>query len=333
MARKKSRILCVTVALAAFLLFLPLSSSQAEVTLKMVTAWPKGAVDNKTLQFFMEEVESIVAKKCPGELKINLVGGPEAVKTMDQVTAAQKGMVDMVHTTNAYYVSLLPEGDAMKLSDFTPWEERENGAWAYYNKLHEEKIGVHFLSSLNMGIKFQMYLLRPIDKPDLKGFNIRVSPMYLQLIKGLGGNPVVIPPPDIYTALERKVVDGYCWLSVGIRDYGWEKITKYVVGPTFYTAVHPIVVNLNTWKKLDPKHREVLTEAAKSAEKKVMPYYLDQEKDERKKLVAAGLQIINFSPEDTKKFLQVADEAGWKDIIEKCPQTGPELRKLLTKKK
>jgi TRAP-type transport system periplasmic protein len=220
----------------------------------------------------------------------------------------------------------------MKLSDFTPWEERENGAWAYYNTLHE-KVGLHFLSSMNMGIKFQLYLLKPIDKPDLKGFNIRVSPMYLQVIKGLGGNPVVIPPPDIYTALERKVVDGYCWLSVGIRDYGWEKITKYIVGPTFYTAVHPIVVNQANWKKLAPKYQEVLTEAAKEAEKKVMPYYLDKEKGERAELVKAGLQIVNFSPEDTKKYLAVADEEGWKDIIAKCPQTGPELWKLLSKKK
>ena len=332
MARKKSRVLCVTAALAAFLLFLPLSSAKAEVVLKMVTAWPKGAVDNKTLEMFLEEVDSLVAKKCPGELKINLVGGPEAVKTMDQVTAAQKGMVDLVHTTNAYYVSLLPEADAMKLSDFTPWEERANGAWEYYNKLHE-KVGIYFLANLNMGIKFQMYLLKPTDKADLKGFNIRVSPMYLQVIKGLGGNPVVIPPPDIYTALERKVVDGYCWLSVGIRDYGWEKITKYIAGPTFYTAVHPIVVNLNTWQKLAPKYRDLLTEAAKNSESKVMPYYLAQEKDERAKLLAAGLQVIKWAPEETEKFLKVADDEGWKDVISKCPQTGPELRKLLTKKK
>ena len=29
-------------------------------------------------------------------------------------------MVDIVRTTNAYYVSVLPEADAMKLSEFTP---------------------------------------------------------------------------------------------------------------------------------------------------------------------------------------------------------------------
>jgi TRAP-type C4-dicarboxylate transport system substrate-binding protein len=42
--------------------------------------------------------------------------------------------------------------------------------------------------------------------------------MYLQVIKGLGGNPVVIPPTDVYQALERKVVDGYCFVLVSIRE-------------------------------------------------------------------------------------------------------------------
>jgi hypothetical protein len=40
-----------------------------------------------------------------------------------QVHAAQTGMVDIVHTTNAYYVSLLPEADAMKLSELRPGGE------------------------------------------------------------------------------------------------------------------------------------------------------------------------------------------------------------------
>jgi TRAP-type transport system periplasmic protein len=328
------KVLSAIVALGVcFLVLSPAPSHAQTVTLKVVTAWPKNSADNKTLAVFTEEMEKIVAKKCPGELKLNLVGGPEAVKTMDQVAATQKGMVDIVHTTNAYYTSVLPEADAMKLSDFMPWEERANGAWAYYNDLHEKKLGVHFLSNLNMGIKFQLYLLKPIDKADLKGFNIRVSPMYLQLVKGLGGNPVVIPPPDVYTALERKVVDGYGWLSVGIMDYGWEKVTKYFVDLPFYTAVHPILVNLASWQKLAPKYRDVLTEAAQEAEKKVIPYYQEMEKGERAKLIAAGLKSIELPPAEKKRFLEVADEEAWKDIIAKCPETGPALRKLLTKKK
>ena len=187
-------------------------------TLKVLTAWPKNATDNKSLDFFIESVEQQVAKKYPGELKINLIGGPEAVKITDQVHAAQTGMVDIVHTTNAYYVSLLPEADAMKLSQLTPWEERASGAWAYYNDLHEKKLGLYFLGRIGTDLPFSLYLNKPIKTADLKGFNIRVSPMYLQLVKGLGGNPVVIPPTEVYSALERNVVDGYGWPTIGIRE-------------------------------------------------------------------------------------------------------------------
>ena len=219
------------------------------VVLRAVTAWPKTASEYKAFATFVEEVEQMLAKKYPGEMKIQYIGGPEAVKTPDQVQALQRGMVDLVFTTNAYYVSVLPQVDALKLSDFSPSAERTNGAWAYLKELHE-KVGLYYLARLGLGTQFHLYLKKPIKTADLKGLNIRVSPMYLQVIKGLGGNPVVIPPTEVYAALERNVVDGYCWPSVGISDWGWQKQTKYIVDPGFYQVPNPLVVNLKTWNKL-----------------------------------------------------------------------------------
>lgn len=302
-------------------------------SLKALTAWPKNASDNKALDFFLESVAQQIEKKYPGELKINLVGGPEAVKITDQVHAAQTGMVDIVHTTNAYYVSLLPEADAMKLSEFTPWEERANGAWAYYNDLHEKKLGLYFIGRIGTDLPFNLYLTKPIKTADLKGFNIRVSPMYLQLIKGLGGNPVVIPPTEVYTALERNVVDGYCWPTIGIREWGWEKQTKYVVEPGFYSGPHPMVMNLKMWNGLPKKYQDVIMEAAMEAERKIVAYYKEEIKKEIPLLKQAGLQVIDLPPAEKEKFLKIAYEEGWKDILEKSPQTGARLKELLTKKR
>ena len=303
------------------------------ITLKALTAWPKNASDNKSLDFFLESVAQQIAKKYPGELKINFIGGPEAVKIQDQVPAAQRGMVDIVHTTNAYYVSVLPEVDAMKLSNFTPWEERANGAWAYYNDLHEKKLGVYFLGRIGSDLPFSLYLTKPIKTADLRGFNIRVSPMYLQLVKGLGGNPVVIPPTEVYAALERNVVDGYGWPTIGIREWGWEKHTKYIVEPPFYSGPHPMVMNLKAWNGLPKKFKDVLNEAAMEAERKIVAYYVEEIKKELPLLKQAGLQVIDLPPAEKEKFLKVAYEEGWKDVLQKNPETGPKLRELLTKKK
>jgi TRAP-type C4-dicarboxylate transport system substrate-binding protein len=301
-------------------------------TLKAVTGWPKTASEYKAFSIFTDLVEQMVAKKYPGELKIQYVGGPEAVKTMDQVQACQRGMVDMVFTTNAYYVSVLPEVDALKLSVFTPSEERAKGAWAYINQLHE-KIGIYYLARLGLGTQFHLYIDKPIKTADLKGLNIRVSPMYLQVIKGLGGNPVAIPPTEVYSALERNVVDGYCWPSVGIRDWGWDKQTKYVVDPGFYQVPNPLLMNLNTWNKLPKRLQNLLTEAAVESEKKVVALFDDLSKQERPILLKEGIQVITLPPVESEKFLKVADDEGWKDILGKSPQTGAKLKELLTKKK
>ena len=302
-------------------------------TLKAVTAWPKTASEYKAFTTFTDLVEQMVAKKYPGELKIQYIGGPEAVKTPDQVQALQRGMVDMVFTTNAYYVSLLPEVDALKLSNFTPSEERASGAWAYMNDLHEKKIGIYYLARLGLGTKFHLYLKKPIKSADLKGLNIRVSPMYLQAIKGLGSNPVVIPPTEVYAALERNVVDGYCWPAVGIRDWGWQKHTQYVVDPGFYNVPNPLLINLKTWNQLPPKLRYLLTEAALEAEKKVVALFDDLAKQERPILLKEGIKVIDLPPAEKEKFLKVAYDEGWKDIIAKSPQIGPKLKELLTKKR
>ena len=302
------------------------------LTLKAVTGWPKTSSENKSFFIFTELVEQMVAKKYPDEMKINYVGGPEAVKSTDQVQACQRGMVDMVYTTNAYYLSVLPEVDAYKLSEFTPMEERAKGAWAYMNDLHEKK-GLYLLGRLGLGEKFYLYLKKPIQSADLKGLNIRVSPMYLQIIKGLGGNPVVIPPTEVYAALERNVVDGFCWPAVGIRDWGWQKQVKYIIEPGFYQVPNPLVMNLNTWNKLPKKFRDLLAEAAVEAEKRAIAHFDELAKQERPILLKEGIQVIDLPPAEKEKFLKVAYDEGWKDVLEKNPVAGAKLKELLTKKK
>ncbi len=331
---KKRRIVLIFAALLAFSFCGAWTAPvQAEtLTLKAVSAWPKTATDNQAFFIFTDLIEQMVAKRAPGELKIQFVGGPEAVKTMDQVAAAQRGMIDMVFTTNAYYLSVLPEVDTLKLSPFTPMEERANGTLAYLNGLHEQKLGLRYHARLGLDLKFHLYTTKAIKSADLKGLNIRVSANQLQAIKALGANPIVIPPTEVYAALERHVVDGYCWPSVGIRDWGWNKVTKFAVDPGFFNVPNPVLINLKTWNSLPKKIQDILTEAAIEGEKKAVAHFSDLEKKERPILQKEGIEVIELSPSEKEKFLRVAYDEGWKDVIGKCPQTGPKLKELLTKK-
>ncbi len=327
----KGRFGCLFLVLL-FCFFLGVGTSGAKEVLKAVTAWPKPTTDNQAFFIFLDILNKKLQAQAPDQLEVKYLGGPEVIKSAEQVQALQKGVVDMCFTTNAYYVSLLPEVDVLKLSPFTPSEERQRGAWAFMNRLHEEKLGIHYLARLGLGIKFHLYLSKkPIQKADLSGLNIRVSPMYLQMVKALGGNPVVIPPTEVYTALQTGVVDGYCWPSVGIMDWGWQKLTKFVVEPGFYQVPNPLLVNLKVWQRLPENLRKLITEAAIEAEKEAVKYFQELEKAERPKLLKEGIQVIELPPAEREKFLKTAYDAAWGELLEKCPQNGPELKKLFSK--
>ena len=89
----------------------------------------------------------------------------------------QDELADMVNTTGAYYTNLLPEADALKLTQRTVQELRKNGGWEYINKLHEERVNAHYLARHADGVPFHLYLTRKIDRPDLTGLKIRVTPI------------------------------------------------------------------------------------------------------------------------------------------------------------
>jgi TRAP-type C4-dicarboxylate transport system substrate-binding protein len=108
---------------------------------------------------------------------------------------------------------------------------------------------------------------------------------------------------------------------------------KYIVEPGFYQVPNPLVMNLGTWSKLPKKFKDLLTEAAVEAEKRTIAHFDELAKQERPILLKEGLQVIDLPPAEKEKFLKVAYDEGWKDILEKNPVAGPRLKELLTKKK
>src|SRR5260370_23639786 len=94
---------------------------------------------------------------------------------------------------------------------------------------------------------FHLYLTKKIDKPDLTGLKIRITPVYRDFFQALGATVVQTAPGEVYTALERGVVDGYGWPITGILDLGWNEKTKHRVHPGLHTAAVPGLVHKNTW--------------------------------------------------------------------------------------
>ena len=248
-----------------------------KITIHAISAWPKDTLMMENFMGFVDSVNAKAAKMYPGEFEINYKGGPEIVPFREQVEAVRAGVVDVVFTANAYYTSAMPILDVFIATTLQPWEEREKGIYDLMQKLHAEKVNAFFLSRLGSGFNFQIFTTKPVKTlTDLKGMKLRCSPPLIPLLKKLEVNPVMMGPGDVYTALERNVVDGYIWPEAQISEWGWEAATKFVIEPPLpYTASDIILVNLDVWEKLPQKIQTLLIEEAKEVrilnyEKRVM---------------------------------------------------------------
>lgn len=318
---------------AGSLTIIPQPAAAKKITIKAVSAWGKNhkGVTGEYLPY-IERVNRMLYDKYPGECQVKYIGGPETIPTADQPDALGKGIVDMYYGTAAYYAGIAPAAVTSKLSMLTSQEEKDTGVDAIYDRIHREKLNAAYLGALGSQLPFQLYTVKKVTTPEqIKGLRIRTSPMYVDFLKAMGATPVATKPGDVYQALERGVVDGIMWPLYSIRDWGWQEVTKFVTGPPFYKVSHPLLMNAKKWDKL-PKHlQDIFMEALrleviqidKNTEK-----FIKEEFDLLKK---AGMEIIAFSPGDTKKYIDMAYEAGWKGQLKMEHEDTAKLRKLISK--
>jgi len=177
-------------------------------------------------------------------------------------------------------------------------------------------------------VPYHIYLNKKPEKLDFSGLKVRVTPVYRDLVQSLGGTPITTPPGEVYTALERGVVDGYGWPILGIFDLGWDKVTKFRMEPGFYSVDVGVLVNQDSWKALNEAQRKVLTDAALWLESLDATENADVVKTERDRQAKAGVQTIDFGPAASQEFSQKANEQAWQAIIAKSPEFGKKLREL-----
>jgi TRAP-type transport system periplasmic protein len=294
-----------------------------EVTLRAVTSFAEGTQFSKNFERFIQKVNA----DGKGQVQINYIGGPRAMPPFEVGNAVRTKVVDIANVTGAFYTNLVPEADGLKLVSKPMSEQRQNGTWAFVDQLHQQKINAHYLARQFHNVPFHIYLNKKIDKMDFTGLKIRVTPVYKDVVEAMGGTTVTTAPGEVYTALERGVVDGYGWPVSGIFDLGWEKVTKFRLEPAFYSVEVGVLVNNDVWKGLSAAQKKVLSDAALWLEG------LDTEnvaliKSERDKQTAAGIQAIDLGADASKAFLAKANEVGWASVIKRSPENGAKLRQL-----
>jgi TRAP-type C4-dicarboxylate transport system substrate-binding protein len=315
------RLICIGVAAA-----MPLLAQAQEVTLRVVSAFAENTTYVKNLEGMIKALNA----SGKGTLQLNFIGGPKAMPPFEVGNAVRTGVVDIGMSTGAFYTSIMPEADALKLTQIAGPELRKNGAVDLINKIWNEKANMQYLGRVIDYTPFHLYLNKKIDKPDLAGLKIRVTPVYRDFFQALGATVVTTAPGEVYTALERGVVDGYGWPIQGIFDMNWQEKTKFRVDPGFYSAEVSLIMNLDKWKAISAAQKDVLMKNVIALEN-ANDSWKKANDDDTKRQAQVGIQVITFDAATSRQFVDKAYDVAWTNLIKASPTYGPQMKKLFSR--
>ena len=280
-------------------------------------------VDNEQTAISLKKVVEQVNEKSGGSLELQLFTSgvlPIGKDGMEQVVAGSDWiLVDGVNFLGDYVPDYNAITGPFLYSSFDEYfAMTETDLVKELNQKIEKEYGVKVMS-LDWVFGFRsMMTNKPIITPsDMDGLNIRVptSQLYTYTIEAMGGNPVAMPYPDTYAALQQGVIDGVegsIMTYYGTKQY--ENVKEYSL-TNHLLGVSAVTMSTKLWDKLTDEEKTIIREAFEMGKEDNLSATLSAEGEYLDLLKAEGVHVNKV---DSAAFLKAAAP-----VYTKFPQWTP----------
>lgn len=210
----------------------------------------------------------LVKERTKGEVIIQVYPSSQLGNQRDLVEGLTFGTVDMTLTGTAVLGNFIPEvavfdlpfifrdiPHAYKALDTVGMELCKKG----------EARGMITLAIWENGVRHMTNNKMPIKEPaDMKGLKMRVmeQPVYIEMMKVLGASPTPMAMSELYTALQKGVIDGQENPLAHIATKRFYEVQKFISLSAHTYASEPVLISTVAWKKLNKEQQEIVRQAA-----------------------------------------------------------------------
>tara|TARA_R110000787_G_scaffold64286_1_gene145295 strand:+ start:109 stop:1125 length:1017 start_codon:yes stop_codon:yes gene_type:complete len=288
----------------AGLIVAPSVVSAQNITLKYLTAWDNRYEGTPMIAYSFGKMLEEASK---GRIK-TVFSGPEVIAPNQQFQPTAAGVFDMNLSVAPYYLGTtgVPMAFFAMPADVSVWHK--NGYWEFSDK-EMQRFGLKMISHLVGGTEgniFQVMLKEPVTKvaDPLKGRKIRANALYRPIVEPLGGSMVNLSGGEIYSALQRGVVDGAAWPILGAVNFKWYEVAKYMMRPRFGVSPYTVTMNLDKFNKLSKEDQALIMELGRKIEQKVPAEFDAATEAEIVKLKELGVQETHIDDAVAKSMLE-----------------------------
>lgn len=219
-----------------------------------------------------EDFAEAVRKRTNGDVVIKIFPNSLLGGETEAAQGIRLGSVQMGVITSSVLASWVPQVQVLDLPFLVTSDAQAAAISAPLTKELGPKFeaqGFHLLGfSVNGGRNLMSTFA--ITKPaDVKGKKMRViqSPLFVSTWKAVGANPVPIPAPEIYNALQTGVADYFDNTASNYLTFKFYEVAPYYTKLDYIYAFGTWVVADNWWKKLPDNYKAIVTEEAVKAQK------------------------------------------------------------------
>lgn len=307
----KSGAFVALAAASAVSLSAPASASEAKLT--AITSLQS---TNPLTKSFVANFVKPVNAKAKGVVAVRLVGGPEVVPPNNGGEAISKGQFDILHGPTSYYIGAFPEGYAMLASNIPVEQLHGNGGYAMLDGLFQKKMNAKLVAWGESETGYNTYLtvvpkMRADGVPDLSGLKMRATGTYRPLFEALGAVTINMKESEIYTGLQRGLVQGFGWPETGVPALGLHKLVKVRVTPPFYRANTVVTMNLPKWQSLTQEQKSAIETLSREYEKTALAFMKKEVEADDRTIRQADVKDLALQGAAAQKYLAIAFDSVW----------------------
>lgn len=276
-----------------------------KVALKLATSWP---AHFPIMGTGVENLAKRLKDMSGGTLDIKIYPKNVLIPSLAVFDACSSGQIDAFHSGPYYWKG---KNSAFSLYSGIPFgfTAEEINSWMLFGgglelwREHYARYNLYPFMGGNTNIQMGGWFRKEIRSlSDMQGLKMRIPGLGGEVLSKMGVNPVLIPAGEIYTSLERGVIDATEWVGPALDI----KMGFYKVAPHYYSGWHEpgsileLTFNKKFWEKLSDEHKSMI-EAASSEMNSNMTYeFHAQNIHALKKLKELGISIHQFPKEITE---------------------------------
>ena len=251
----------------------------------------------------------LVEQKSGGKIKVRVFPGGQLGGDLQNVSALQGGTLDLMVLNAGLLVGIVKDFAVLDLPFLFNTAEEADAVvdgpvgTKLFEKLPDK--GLVGLGYFELGFRNVTNSKRPIVKAeDFQGIKLRVlqSPLFIDLFNTLGANTVAMPFPEVYTALEQRVIDGQENPVTVIFDTKFQEVQRYLSLTRHIYNAQSVIMGKKTWDKLSEEERKIVQASLNEAEAYQRQVSREKSLQVLDDLKKAGMQVNEVSPQEIARI-------------------------------